>query len=331
MTFRRFLLFAIATLCASPACLAALPLCQGQPADCTEVKLVVDGWERIYQYHLPQGSSCGRTNLPVVMHLHGGGGTAGEARNQAGYTSSDRNCFIYVFPQGFIFPGGGGGWNNGDCLRLPAQSGYTGPSTHPGCGLGLDTIGINDIHYFNALLDDLKNRVSYDARRVYASGWSHGGGMAHRLSCELADRITAIAPIEGTIKIAQCQASRAVPVMEWASLGDTGSPFTGGSGDTSVPYSIAVHLAVSQLPSYTWPTTTTVVPSPLSSAITDTVKQWLGGKNGSVVILHTLSSQLLHTWLNDNPPAFDWQEINWTFFKQYSIPAETIRRRSAHH
>jgi len=155
--------------------------------------------------------------------------------------------------------------------------------------------------------------------------------MVHRLSCELSDRITAIAPMEGTIKVSQCNAARAVPVMEWGSLGDTTSPFGGGSGDTSVPYSVFVHLTVSNLPAYQSPTSTFVVQSTIVPGATDSVKQWLGGKDGSAVILHTLSSELPHDWLNENPPAFDWQEANWTFFKQYALPVVATRHRAVRH
>jgi polyhydroxybutyrate depolymerase len=304
--------------------------CTGVPAGCTEVSLTVDGRSRIYQYHLPQGSSCATTSLPVVLFLHGGNGTASAIRQALGYGSSDRNCFIYVFPEG-ARGAGGGVWNSGDCLGLPQGSGYTGSSTSPGCGYGLEQAGVSDVRYVRALLDDLKQRTDFDARRVYASGWSLGGGMTHRLACELSDRITAIAPIEGTMKIPPCAPPRAVPMMEWGSLGDTTSPFGGGPGDTSVPYSVAVRLAACDLPTFANPTTTFVVPSVLSAAITDSVKQWSGGRNGCRVILHTLSSQLPHDWFLADPVAFDWQETNWSFFKEYALPVGPTRRRAIHH
>jgi len=304
--------------------------CTGRATDCTQVALTVDGHERIYQYHLPQGSSCGTANLPVVLLLHGGNGTANSVRQELGYESSDRNCFIYVFPEGFR-RNEGGVWNSGDCIGLPQGSGYTGPTSGLGCGYALDQSGVNDIHYFAALLDDLKTRTPFDSRRVYASGWSLGGGMTHRLACELPDRIAAIAPIEGTMKIPPCTPTRAVPMMEWASLGDTTSPFTGGNGDTSVPYSVAVRLSVCGLPPYSTPTTSFVVTSTTSPSMTDTVKQWLGGKEGCTVVLHTLSAPLPHDWLFDDPPAFDFQEANWAFFKQYALPSAATRRRAVHH
>ena len=299
-------------------------------ADFVEVRLMVDGHERLYQYHLPP-ATCGVSNLPVVMFLHGGGGSANGTRTTIGEQASDRNCYIHVFPEGTRLPGGGAAWTPGDCVGLSSQSGYSGPSTPPGCAAGPEQAGVNDVHYIAAVLDDLKAKTAFNARRVYAGGWSHGGGMTHRLACELSDRITAIAPMEGTIKVAQCTPARAVPVIEWGSLGDTTSPFGGGNGDTSVPYSVFVHLAVSNLPPYQSPTSTFVVQSVVVPGATDSVKQWLGGKDGSAVILHTLSSQLPHNWLNENPPAFDWQETNWAFFSQYALPAAAGRQRAVRH
>lgn len=327
MRFCRLIASLIITMSFAAAVLAAP--CNGSPADCTEVSLSIDGRSRIYQYHVPQGS-CPATDLPVVLFLHGGNGSATAIRQSLGYGASDRNCFIYVFPEGARGTGGGV-WNSGDCLSLPSGSGYTGPTISPGCGYGLDQAGVNDVHYVAALLDDLKQRTMFDVRRVYASGWSLGGGMVHRLACELSDRIAAIAPVEGTMKIPPCAPPRGVPMMEWGSLGDTTSPFAGGNGDTSVPYSVAVRLAACDLPQYAQPTTTFVVPSALSPAITDTIKQWSGGRNGCTVVLHTLSAQLPHDWLLAEPVAFDWQEANWSFFKQYALPVGAAKRRAVHH
>jgi polyhydroxybutyrate depolymerase len=313
--------------CTLPA--GAAP-CSGVPADCVEVRFTVDGNERLYQYHVPQGASCPAFHQPVVLFLHGGGGNATHTRTSMGYASSDRNCYLLVFPQAVQFPSGGI-WTPGNCIGLPPSSGYKGPTTDPGCGFGLENLGINDVHYIGALLDDLKARVSYDTRRVYASGFSHGGGMIHRLACELSERIAAIAPLEGTIKIPQCASTRGVPVMEWAALTDTTSPFAGGTSDASVPYTISVHLANLQLPPFTAPTQASVSPSPLTPAITDTIRTWQVGRDGSSVVLHTLAGALEHTWLFDNPVAFDWQEANWTFFKQYALPAQQTKHRSVRH
>ena len=55
--------------------------------------------------------------------------------------------------------------------------------------------------------------------------------MSHRLGCELADRIAAIAPVAGVLGIAPdaCQPSRPVPVFDVHGTGDIVVPYNGGT------------------------------------------------------------------------------------------------------
>jgi polyhydroxybutyrate depolymerase len=59
----------------------------------------------------------------------------------------------------------------------------------------------DDIAFFRALLDDLPKRTSIDTSRVYVTGFSNGASMCFRLAVELHDRIAAIAPIAGYIRV----------------------------------------------------------------------------------------------------------------------------------
>jgi polyhydroxybutyrate depolymerase len=49
------------------------------------------------------------------------------------------------------------------------------------------------------LLDSLENTLCIDLDRVYATGMSNGGMLAHRLGCAMSDRFAAIAPVAGTL------------------------------------------------------------------------------------------------------------------------------------
>src|SRR5262249_33405984 len=79
-----------------------------------------------------------------------------------------------------------------------------------------------------------------DVDRIYATGMSNGGFMSHRLGCELANRIAAIAPVAGVLGVA-CSPSRPMPVMDFHGTADTLVPYNGGSqyGFASVPDTIA--------------------------------------------------------------------------------------------
>lgn len=54
--------------------------------------------------------------------------------------------------------------------------------------------------------------------------------MAHRLGCQLADRIAAIAPVEGTLNFSPCKPSRRVPVYMLQGDSDINIPYNGGVG-----------------------------------------------------------------------------------------------------
>ena len=57
---------------------------------------------------------------------------------------------------------------------------------------------VDDVGFFAALIGKLTAEGGADPRRVYVTGISNGGLMTHRLGCELADKITAIAPVVRT-------------------------------------------------------------------------------------------------------------------------------------
>lgn len=59
---------------------------------------------------------------------------------------------------------------------------------------------------------------------------SNGAMMAQRLGCELASKIAAIAPVEGTLLIPACTPTRPVPVYEIHGALDLNVPYNGGFG-----------------------------------------------------------------------------------------------------
>jgi predicted esterase len=67
-----------------------------------------------------------------------------------------------------------------------------------------------DYQYFEDMLATLKPRLTYDDRKIFVTGHSSGGGMAHELGCNYGDVIRGIAPHAGILKSAVCVGSVAV-------------------------------------------------------------------------------------------------------------------------
>ncbi len=176
--------------------------------------------DRPYVVHFPGGFVPVQPS-PVVLVLHGGGSKAESARTMtcpdANLSSSncieaiaDQKGFVAVFPNGTRTPGlgpsldsrtwnAGGGVGNWQCVSGEA------------CNKNID-----DIKYFKDLLDDLPSLFPVHPKRIFATGFSNGAAMTHRLACELSGRIAAIAPVGGGNQFstsATCTPGRPVAVL----------------------------------------------------------------------------------------------------------------------
>jgi polyhydroxybutyrate depolymerase len=95
----------------------------------------------------------------------------------------------------------------------------------------LDTVLADDVGFVSALIDHLIHTLRIDPRGVYATGISNGAIFSHRLGCDLSDRITAIAPVAGTIAeplAPRCAPHAPVSVVEFHGTDDRFVPYGGG-------------------------------------------------------------------------------------------------------
>lgn len=131
--------------------------------------ITVGGVERRYLIVVPS-TVTGRTQVPVLLALHGGSDTAENARRYMGLDSTQPA--LYVYPQAPYWPEAGGvGWN-------------------------VDPAGV-DFPYFDALVKDLQARHCVDPGRVFATGKSNGAFMVNALACHRPGMLKAIAPVAG--------------------------------------------------------------------------------------------------------------------------------------
>lgn len=134
--------------------------------------------------------------LPLVLLLHGYSATGRVQANYLGLLAAvDTHRFLLAYPDGTMDGLGNKFWAATDAC----------------CGAGVD-----DVAYLGAVLDDMIARHDVDLDRVYVIGHSNGGFMAHRLACELAPRIAAIASLAGTTwnDPTRCAPSEPVSVLQ---------------------------------------------------------------------------------------------------------------------
>lgn len=170
------------------------------------------GRDRYYRIHVPPGYTKGRA-LPLVLNFHPGGGNAAQQEKDSRMNeTADARGFIVVYPEGSgMFRHRLLSFNAGFC-----------------CGWAKDK-NVDDVQFARDLIADVGRTVSVDAKRVYATGYSNGAIMSHRLACELSDRITAIASVAGPIGVSTCRTSRPVPVLVIHGTADEFAPYQGGA------------------------------------------------------------------------------------------------------
>lgn len=136
--------------------------------------ITIDGVEREYILHLPDG--YGGENLPLVMVYHGGGGTAKQIKNHVKFDKlADKENFIAVYPNAV-----NKNWNDGRNDEKLKEK-------------------YDDVKFINTLLDTLIKNYKIDTSRIFATGISNGGFFSIYLAYKLSQRILAIAPVTANI------------------------------------------------------------------------------------------------------------------------------------
>lgn len=173
-----------------------------------EGTLEAGGATRTYRVYVP-ASYDGKSPVPLVLALHGGGG-AGRGMNRLTNLNdlAERHGFIVTYPDGLYRH-----WNDG------RQSGAA------------ESRRVDDIGFLSALIDRLSRDYRIDPKRVYSTGISNGGFMSQRLACDLADRIVAVGVVAATMGrdlSARCKPSHPVSVLLIHGTEDPLVPYEGG-------------------------------------------------------------------------------------------------------
>lgn len=289
-----------------PAPVVACPALSERTAGTRVWFLQHDGLQRSFRIHVPEGYTPERA-WPVVLNFHG---YTSNAEDQQGYAKvtalADEKGFIAVLPEGVNqqdlgkpFPENERSWSAGAC-----------------CGIAT-AYDVDDVGFVGAVLDAVAAEVCVDPHRVFATGFSNGGFLSHRLACEYADRIAAVAPVAGVNGMDTCAPSRPVPVMQFHGTSDGLVPYEGNATFPSVADTMAA-----------WAERNGCDPMPAETFHQgDTLCQtWSGCEAEASVVLCTIDGGG-HTWPGGTVPGVlgkTTQEIDasramWDFFSAHPL------------
>ncbi|HUS29933.1 MAG TPA: PHB depolymerase family esterase [Kofleriaceae bacterium] len=175
-----------------------------QPLDATW-NITVGSAMRVARVHVPASYSP-QSRTPLVLDIHGRSGWGSQQAALAhAIAKSDAEGFIVIHPEGTGSPTS---WNSGGGCCDPAAAN-----------------NVDDVGFMRAILDKAEAQLCVDPARIYAMGLSNGGYLAHRIACDLGDRVAAIGAVAGLLQ-GNCTPARPVPV--W---------MVHGTSDTLVDYS----------------------------------------------------------------------------------------------
>lgn len=171
----------------------------------------VKGVTRKYILHVPSAYK-GDTPVPLLVDYHPIGGSASGQSGSTQYKAqADKDGAISVYPDGLTGPMGQA-WNVKGCCVKEAD----------------------DTAFARALVAEVKKTACIDPKRVYAAGFSMGGGMTHFTACHLADIFAAAAPAAFDLlkeNVDICKPARPITMVIFRGTSDPVVPYKGGASN----------------------------------------------------------------------------------------------------
>jgi polyhydroxybutyrate depolymerase len=188
----------------------------------------------------------------------------------------------------------------------------------------------------------LGQELCLDERRVYATGLSYGAFMTSLVTCALADRFAAVAPVAGIRLTDPCSQSRDVPIVTFHGTDDQIGLFNGGFGSlpfgatTSAAAPAAADLNGPGTPAYVagWAARNGCDPTPTDTQTSEEVIHRVydcpvGADVEFYIVLgggHTWPgsefSRVIEPIVGHTTFDIHASEVAWAFFEQFQLPCE---------
>lgn len=195
--------------------------CTGKtgPKASKTITITSGGRERTFDLHVPPTYDAAKQS-PLVFVFHGYTETSsGVAAATHFAKTADARGMIVAFPQGVS-----NGFNAGDCCGTAASS------------------NVDDVGFTRDMIAALDADYCVDPKRVFSAGFSNGGFLSYRLACELSDKIAAIAPVAGGLRLdpMKCNPKRPIALLHIHGTSDLVVPFGGGGLGAARPVNESV-------------------------------------------------------------------------------------------
>jgi polyhydroxybutyrate depolymerase len=175
----------------------------------TNMTVMVGSTSRTYILHVPTAYK-GDAPVPLVVDFHPLGGSGSQEESSSPYKAqTDPEGVISAYPNGLSGPSGAA-WNVGPCC----------------------VANVDDVAFARALVAQVETKACIDTKRVYAVGFSMGGGMSHYVACHAADIFAAVAPASFDLLKENedgCTPPRPIAEISFRSSNDPIVPYAGGA------------------------------------------------------------------------------------------------------
>lgn len=270
----------------------------------TNGTILSSGQSREYLLYVPQSYDPGRPT-PLVISMHGAAVWPAQQMNLTRWNRlAEEQGLIVVYPAG---------------------SGVGPKIWHVNRGAGL----MRDVRFISELIDTLMGVYNIDPARVYANGFSLGGGMAFVLSCTLSDRIAAVGMVAAaqTLPWSWCTDKRPVPMVAFHGKADL-VPYEGGPSPD--PFNPVTFPAVRDWAG-AWARRNRCSANPSESLVAADVTrlEYTGCADDATVLLFTIEGGG-HQWPGGKPvpkwlfgsttSSIDATTEMWAFFRQHELP-----------
>jgi polyhydroxybutyrate depolymerase len=258
------------------------------PTGDTNGSLQVGGTTRSYILHVPTAVT-GQTPVPLVLDFHPIlADDSYEAANSGYKALADQEGFVVAFPDGID-----NAWNIGPCCTMSRT--------------------VDDLGFARALVTKIEGGGCIDPKRVYAVGYSMGGGMSHYLGCNAADVFAAIAPAAFDLleeSEEPCHPARPITEISFRGTADPIVPYAGGASNPPNGLDVTIHFLGAEGTFQKWAQLDGCTGSP-SAADSNGCSTYSQCKDGVEVTLCTTQGG---GHVTGNP------QIGWSMLKSHPMP-----------